>query len=133
MILLPEDACTPSVLHEIKELTRFLTELSVCDYFFAIKKATTVGLASLLTAMELHEGTSWKTGSIELFLRQVISVAGCDYESKDVLECKARLLETYIQGGFNDHQQAGSKDRNDGGGTSPVCVSNVPTSETGTN
>jgi hypothetical protein len=132
MILLPEDACSSNVLHEVKELSRFLTELSVCDYFFAKEKATTVGLASLLTAMELVDG-SWKAGSIEQFLTQVISVAGCDYKSKDVLECKARLLETYIQGGFNDHQQAGSKDRNDGGGISPVCVSSVPTSETGAN
>ena len=126
MWLLPEDACHEQLLYEIKELSRFLSELAVCDYFFVCKKPTTVGLAALLTSIELIEG-DWKPGVRKQFLSQVVSVAGCDHQSQDVLECKARLRETYIQGGFYDPQQATAKDRAGDNG-SPVCVSNAPQS-----
>ncbi len=126
MLLLPEDACHFSIFHEIKELSRFLTELSVCDYFFVKQKATTIGLAALMSSIELIDG-NWKPGAIELFMKQVVIVAGCDPQCSDVLECKARLQETYIQGGFYDQQQiAGKNTQSQRGGISPVCVSNVP-------
>ena len=34
------------------EVTKFLTELAVIDYFFAPKKKSCVGLAALLSAMD---------------------------------------------------------------------------------
>lgn len=126
MLLIPEHSCPPHIFHEIKELSRFLTELSVCDYFFVQKKATTIGLASLLVAIGFI-GEGFITPSAhQSFLDSVRIVAGCDYNSHEVLECKARLRDTYIQGGFHDQHQ---KDRLDGGGTSPVCVSSVPQSQ----
>mmetsp|Transcript_9376 Transcript_9376/g.13960 ORF Transcript_9376/g.13960 Transcript_9376/m.13960 type:complete len:252 (-) Transcript_9376:12-767(-) len=68
MLLLPEDACHMSIFHEIKELSRFLTELSVCDYFFVKQKATTIGLAALLSSIELIDG-NWNPRAIEQFLK----------------------------------------------------------------
>ena len=111
------------MLHEIKELSRFLTELSVCDYFFIQQSSTTVGLASLLAAIDLVEG-NWKNGAFQHFLVQVGSVARCDYNSHNVMECKARLQDTYIQGGFYQQQRLADEEKI-GGEISPVCVSGV--------
>lgn len=125
MLLIPDDACHSTELNEIKELARFLTELSVCDYFFVQHTSMSTGVSALLVAIELING-SWKIGSMEDFLQQITSVAGCDYESVDVLECKARLRETYIHGEFYKQQEP-SKNRPTGD-ISPACVSNVPVS-----
>ena len=125
MLLIPDDACNPNELNEIKELARFLTELSVCDYFFVQYTSMSIGMASLLVAIELIDAI-WKIGSMEAFLIQVSSVAGCDYESMDILECKVRLQETYMHGEFYKQQEP-SKDRS-AGDISPACVSNAPVS-----
>lgn len=123
MYLIPEQGCHQNDLVEIEELARFLTELSVCDYFFTQQSAIVTGLAALLTAIDII-GASWQPGAFEKFLVEVESIAKCDIYSKNVLECKSRLQDTYVQGGFYE-QRSSSKVRIDGG-TSPICVSNVP-------
>lgn len=84
------------------------------------------GLAALLAAIELIDG-SWKTGAMDVFLTHLESVAGYNCSSDNILECKSRLRETCIQGGFYNHK-APCKDRVEGG-ISPVCVSNIPASQ----
>lgn len=123
MLLIPDDACHQNEIHEIKELSRFLSELSVCDYFFVQQTSIDTGLAALLTAVEIIDG-SWKPGAMDSFLSNVESIAGCDYRSQNVMECSSRLKETYIQGGF-PAKEVPAKDRIVGG-ESPVCVSNAP-------
>ena len=125
MYLIPEQGCPQNDLVEIEELARFLTELSVCDYFFTQHSAVDIGLAALSTAIDII-GVSWQPDAFEKFLVEIESVAKCDIYSKNVLECKSRLQDTYVQGGFYD-QRSSSKIRIDGG-TSPVCVSKVPSS-----
>mmetsp|Transcript_4162 Transcript_4162/g.4724 ORF Transcript_4162/g.4724 Transcript_4162/m.4724 type:complete len:321 (-) Transcript_4162:1343-2305(-) len=133
MILLPNSNSssnsTHNIYNEVRELSRFMTELSVCDYFFVQKKPTSIGLAALLTALELIGKGNLTQESIDTFLSNVVNVAGCDYNSSQVLECKARLKETYIQGGFYEQHQAEIKERIGNGGTSPVCVTSVPESQ----
>ncbi|GFH46953.1 hypothetical protein CTEN210_03428 [Chaetoceros tenuissimus] len=52
--LLPQEV-TDNAKRDCLELTRFLSELSVCDYFFVDKKPSNVALACILTAFEVHE------------------------------------------------------------------------------
>ncbi len=102
----------------MKELSRFLTELSVCDYFFVKYQATTIGLSSILAAMDLAQGL-FEPSLVKQFLNEVKCVTLFDPNSMDVLYCKDRMKETYILGGFHEQQLketiAGDK--------SPVCVS----------
>ena len=123
MLLIPVETCHYDEFTDIKELARFLTELSVCDYFFALKSPMSTGLAALLTAIELIDG-NWKSVGLESFLHRVRVVAKCDYNTKEILECKSRLRDTYIQGGFST-KEATDNDRGVDGGGSPVCVSNI--------
>ena len=51
--LLPEDVA-PAARHDVAELARFLTELSVCDYGLATKRPSSVALACIVNAVELQ-------------------------------------------------------------------------------
>ena len=52
---------------EILEITRFLTEISVCDYFFVPHKPSTIAIAALLTAFDTV-GTSVMPSDTKHFL-----------------------------------------------------------------
>lgn len=110
-------------LYELKELSRFLTELSVCDFFFVRHKASTIGLAALLTAVDVIQGC-WEQVLMDQFFVDLKSLTGCDPQAIEVLDCKARLKETYIQGGFCEKQNM--ENESNAGDTSPVCVSKAP-------
>jgi hypothetical protein len=44
---------TPQTLHDISKMARFLTELSVCNYYFVTRKPSSIALASIINAFEL--------------------------------------------------------------------------------
>lgn len=108
----------PSMLHEVQELSRFLTELSVCDYFFVKHNATDIGLAAVLAAIDIVTGRS-DPPTLDEFLVEVKSYTCCDPQSDEVLSCKGRLKETYIMGDFVPDADKEVLD----GDISPVCVS----------
>lgn len=106
--------------YEILELARFLTELSVIDYYFVVHKASDVALAALLNSMEAV------TGSIEMTatgfgyeLSRI--VGGLNPYKKEVLECRDRLQVLYTQGGYSRPEITGRETRDET--VSPVCVS----------
>jgi hypothetical protein len=117
MLLIPDGACDKTMLTKIKEQATFLTELSVCDYFFITQTSLDTGTAALLAALELNN-VPWERHCYDAFLMQLESVAGVHHQSMDMLECKTRLRETYIQGGFHRQNKKDSPH-----GNSPVCVS----------
>ena len=51
LLLLQQTKCGHSDYHEIVEISRFLTELAVCDYFFVTRKPSSVALACILNAL----------------------------------------------------------------------------------
>ena len=138
---------SPDVLHEIRELTRFLTELSVCDCFFITQDSSTTGYACLLNAIETT--TSEDEGKFPFELREeymnaIYSQTGLDPLCPKVLECRRRLRETFMLGGFQQYKQdlqeiqpASQTDSVDtpeadekepiAGIPSPVCVSGATT------
>jgi hypothetical protein len=115
---------SPVARHDVNELARFMTELSVCDYWFVTKKPSSIALASLINAMELQGGsagcistTTAATGrggqqaqqasrTIDNrhkmdFLSRVAEL-GMDITSDDeIVECYERLSEMYRSGGYS--------------------------------
>lgn len=120
LFLLPQPAVPMETRYEILELARFLTELSVIDYYFVVHRSSDVALAALLNSMEAV------TGSSDLatlgFEQELTSIAGgLDPHKKEVLECRDRLHVLYTQGGYSRPEIIGRETRDET--VSPVCVS----------
>lgn len=131
---------------EVTELSRFLTELSVCDYFFVTQHPSTVAIASLLIAVEVVGQDEYDPSLIQIFLQRLYHETRLNGYSPEVQECKARLRSTYEEGGFSkpvheipcDAAMQDSSNRDEDEETvkeddsdslnyipSPVCVSGV--------
>ncbi|KAG7361967.1 cyclin-like protein [Nitzschia inconspicua] len=120
LFLLPQSAVPMETRYEILELARFLTELSVIDYYFVIHRSSDVALAALLNSMEAVTGST--NLSLTGFEQELARIAGgLDPLKKEVLECRDRLLVLYTQGGYSRPDIAGRETRDDT--VSPVCVS----------
>jgi len=120
MSLLEESGCSHSVALEIKELVQFLTELSVCDYYFTTRKPSSIGLGALLTAFDRFDEVTLPLRVRHTFFGLVHYTK--DPFSKEVQECKGRLCETYSQH-TGCHQQ-----QSEWGRFSPNCVANLESS-----
>ena len=107
------------VRHDTLELSRFLSELSVIDYYFVTFKPSSVALAALLNAMEAIPGVS-DEAQVD-FERELQRVPGLDPTRQDVNECRDRLRLLYAQGGYSRPEVEGAEAR--GETISPVCVS----------
>jgi hypothetical protein len=106
--------------YDILEMSRFLTELSVIDYFFVLHRPSVVALAALLNAMELIPAVS-ETAENDL-KHELKCVSGLDPCRLEVEQCRDRLQLLYSQGGYDCPETV------DAGHTrtetvSPVCVS----------
>lgn len=106
--------------YDILELSRFLTELSVIDYFFVGQRQSTVALAALLNSMEAIPGVS--ESAIDDLTRELTRLPTLDPSEHDVLESRQRLRVLYEQGGYERPETlSDTETRNDA--ISPVCVS----------
>jgi hypothetical protein len=119
LFLLPYTSVSMDTRHDILELSRFLVELSVIDYFFVMHRPSVVALASLLNAMDNVRGVS-ETARLD-FERELQRFPGLDFKRQEVEECRARLRLLYAQGGYSRPEVAGAETRNET--VSPVCVS----------
>lgn len=98
--LLSQDL-SPSARHDVGELSRFLTELSVCDYWFVTKKPSSVALASIINAVELQGRRRVDPRHKVEFLHRVVD-AGVDIANDtEIVECYERLREMYLAGGYH--------------------------------
>mmetsp|Transcript_13440 Transcript_13440/g.19234 ORF Transcript_13440/g.19234 Transcript_13440/m.19234 type:complete len:400 (+) Transcript_13440:80-1279(+) len=132
LFLLPRGSCTQNVKHDIMELSRFLTELSVCDYYFVTHKPSSIGLAALLNAIDGVDETSFSRSLKLQFKNSLESATGLDCSSPEVEECRIRLREMYFQGGYYEQPWAiisepNTPENDDTRIVSPVCVSGVDT------
>jgi hypothetical protein len=115
--LIPYSLISLDVRHDLLELARFLTELSVIDYFFVVHRQSSVGLASLLFAMDEIPAVTEQVR--KEFLLEIGKVALIDLESSHVQDCRDRLRLLYAQGGYG--RMATTENRTET--VSPVCVS----------
>ena len=119
LFLLPYKSIGMDTRHDILELARFLTELSVIDYFFVVYRPSVVAVAALLNSMEDTPGAVDAIGD---FTRELKKVTSPSATSRDVVECRKRLRLLYAQGGYSrPTASAGSGSRDET--ISPVCVS----------
>ena len=91
----------PRARHDVNELARFLTELSVCDYWFATKKPSSIALAAIINAIELQGASRIDPRYKVEFIHRVVDNIGMDIANDDeIIECYERLREMYIAGGY---------------------------------
>jgi hypothetical protein len=112
--------------HRILDLARFLTELSVIDYFFVVYRPSVVALAALLNSVEaVHGDSKSATTAFEAELNRIPGFNSCRQE---VLECSDRLQILYEQGGCSHPEIPQEYESRDV--ISPVCVTRWVTQET---
>ena len=101
MIYLLPGQISPRDRHDTNELARFLTELSVCDYWFVTKKPSSIALASLINALEL-QGEPKIPRNFKIQLLQQLGSCGSDIIYDDeVITCYERLRDMYVAGGYS--------------------------------
>ena len=124
LFLLPYTSVTMDARHDILELSRFLAELSVIDYFFVMHRPSVVALATLLNALDLVPGVS--EAARQDFQRELQHIPGLDLGSleigSEVEACRNRLHLLYAQGGYSRPETAGGEEPRTET-ISPVCVS----------
>ena len=120
MPLLEESGCSPVIADKIEDLAKFLTELSVGDYYFATYKSSLTGLGALLVALDSTDVPTLPLTVHQNFLNRMQLVSGMDSSSEEIQECKHHLNEIYL---FNTKPQ--HKQDKVNFPPSPDCVSSV--------
>lgn len=99
-LVLEPTACEPDVYYNIIAITKFLTELSVVDYYFAPLKASSLGLAAILTAMEGISNGHLGMAEKEAFAINVYRVSNISPNDPEVMACRGRLRKMFYEGGY---------------------------------
>lgn len=112
--LLPQEV-TDNAKRDCLELTRFLSELSVCDYFFVDKKPSNVALACILTAFEGQSHQVLPREYRQQFVDQAWNIAQVNCTMPQVHECRLRLRDVYQRGQYHKPKEDVFDDRMSGG------------------
>ena len=114
---------SPRARHDVNELARFMTELSVCDYWFITKKPSSIALAALINAIELQGPRRVLPRYKVEFLHRVVEL-GMDIASDDeIIECYERLREMYVAGGYTPNLEEPSTTSSSNNGRRVATVS----------
>lgn len=108
-----------NIRHDILELTRFLTELSVIDYYFVTQSPSNVAAASLVYAMRTIYGVP-KHALIE-FISALNNEAKIKTTCADFAACSERIMLLHKQGDC-PAPEAGPEEPPRDETHSPVCV-----------
>jgi len=119
--LLEESECAPAVVNVIMEEAQFLTELSACNYYFTTHKPSSIGLGSILAAIERSDEITLPMRTRFTFLNLVRSTKVLDPFADEVEDCCSYLSATYAQYASEALTQRGSH--------SPDCVADISFSE----
>lgn len=90
VLFLPREA-NPASRKELFELSRYLTELSVCDSYFVEVNNSTTSFAAILNVMEDMNYSRLSAGIRERFLSSIAAKVGLHYGSPDVCAARRRL------------------------------------------
>jgi len=100
----------PRARHDVNELARFLSELSVCDYWFVSRKPSAVALAAVINSLELQGATKVDPRHKIEFLHRVVEVGMDIANDEEIIQCYERLREMYIAGGYTPTLEDGRAD-----------------------
>lgn len=105
---------------DVGEVTNFLTELAVLDYWFVTKKPSSVALGAIMISLEIH--LRERVYELNEFFSDIAKASGMLVTDIETVQCRDRLWETYVSGGYASSLQQPQEEhlvRFD----SPVCVS----------
>jgi hypothetical protein len=94
LLFLPQEA-NPTVRNSLSELTKYLTELAVCDSYFIDVPNSVVAFAAILNIMEDMNYTRLSGGLREKFLRDLHDKVGLSCYSRPVILARQRLRKTF--------------------------------------
>ena len=86
--------------HDVHELARFLTELSVCDYWFVTRKPSAMAMAAIINSLELQGPEKVDPRYKIEFLHRCVEVGMDIADDDEIISCYERLREMYIAGGY---------------------------------
>lgn len=105
--LLPLDVHSNSTLRrDVNELSRYLTELAVCDSYFIDVHNSTVALAAILNVLDQISFTRLPAGVRERFLRNVLLRVGLNHRDVDIVTARERLRAMLHVTGTGSENQA---------------------------
>jgi len=106
LMLFPPSENTTVARHDLSELSRFLTELSVCDYFFVNHKFSSIAMAAILTAIEEVPDHRLLIPHKQWFFQNIREIAKIDPASAEIKECCLRIRNNYYElGRFQHHSE----------------------------
>jgi Cyclin, C-terminal domain len=120
ILLLPSKLLSFEAEHNVLELSRFLTELSVIDYFFVKHRPSIVAYAAILNAMDEIVG---RRNVLDTFAAEVqTQVPHLMLNDCNLMECRSRLQFLYAQGSYSRPVNIVTPIAREDS-VSPVCVS----------
>ena len=94
LLFLPQEA-SAAVRKEIFELSRYLTELTVCDSYFVDANQSCIAFASILNVLEDMPYSRLSAGIRERFLRDLGDKVSLNYRSPDVVAARQRITTMF--------------------------------------
>lgn len=94
LLFLPQEA-NPAVRKGLSELSKYLTELAVCDSYFVDVDNSTVAFAAILNVMEDMNYSRLSGGLREKFLRDLATKAGLSCCATPVVLARQRLRKMF--------------------------------------
>lgn len=101
MMFLPNEA-NPAVRKEMFELSRYLTELAVCDTYFVSVENSTAAFASILNVMDDINYPRLSAGIRERFLRDLLLKVGLSHRDPAIVAARKRLRAMFVATAGND-------------------------------
>lgn len=90
LLFLPQEA-NAAVRKGLNELSKYLTELAVCDSYFVDVYSSTVAFAAILNVMEDMNYSRLSGGLREKFLSNLTHKVGLRHGAQDVIDARQRL------------------------------------------
>lgn len=100
MLISSHTCASPAVRYNILDIARFLTELSVCEYFFVTMKPSSIALAALLNAMDTvlaPDEENYTYSGTSRFLQFLKESARLDHNDPQVVKCRVKLHQLYSE------------------------------------
>jgi len=113
LTLLPSNAVHNGTWHDIMEMSRFLTELSVCDYYFVNHKPSVIAISAILNSIDGIDEIRLTPTDRSIFLQEVLSNSGLVHDSATVTGVRNMLRQMYTQSTGNDQQDELSDNESD--------------------
>lgn len=94
LLFLPQEV-NSTVRKGLNELSKYLTELAVCDSYFVDVLSSTVAFASILNVMEDMNYSKLSGGLREKFLSSLNAKVGLHHRADDVVNARQRLRKMF--------------------------------------